>query len=38
MLDVKEQKMFQDNVSLDKSGLAEVTALEVSLLLYIYFF
>lgn len=32
MLDVKEQKMFQDNVSLDKSGLAEVTALELAVL------
>ncbi|KAM3939289.1 coiled-coil domain-containing protein 125 isoform 2-T2 [Leptodactylus fuscus] len=28
MLDVKQQKMFQDNVTLDKSSLVEVTALE----------
>ncbi|CAI9615672.1 unnamed protein product [Staurois parvus] len=32
MLDVKQQKMFQDNMSLDKSGLAEVTALELAVL------
>ncbi|XP_069818962.1 coiled-coil domain-containing protein 125 [Dendropsophus ebraccatus] len=32
MLDVKQQKMFQDNVSLDKSSLTEVTALELAVL------
>ncbi|XP_018420709.1 PREDICTED: coiled-coil domain-containing protein 125 [Nanorana parkeri] len=32
MLDVKHQKMFQDNMSLDKSSLAEVTALELAVL------
>ncbi|MEE6458687.1 hypothetical protein FKM82_000387 [Ascaphus truei] len=32
MLDVKEQKMFQDNMSLDKSSLTEVTALELAVL------
>ncbi|XP_077144346.1 coiled-coil domain-containing protein 125 isoform X2 [Ranitomeya variabilis] len=32
MLDVKQQKMFQDNMSLDKSSLVEVTALELAVL------
>nr|DBA23440.1 TPA: hypothetical protein GDO54_014354 [Pyxicephalus adspersus] len=32
MLDVKQQKMFQDNLSLDKSSLTEVTALELAVL------
>ncbi|KAM4050669.1 coiled-coil domain-containing protein 125 [Anomaloglossus baeobatrachus] len=32
MLDVKQQKMFQDHVSLDKSSLVEVTALELAVL------
>ncbi|KAM3939288.1 coiled-coil domain-containing protein 125 isoform 1-T1 [Leptodactylus fuscus] len=32
MLDVKQQKMFQDNVTLDKSSLVEVTALELAVL------
>lgn len=32
MLDVKQQKMFQDNGSLHKSSLTEVTALELAVL------
>ncbi|CAJ0942035.1 unnamed protein product [Ranitomeya imitator] len=32
MLDVKQQKMFQDNMSFDKSSLVEVTALELAVL------
>ncbi|KAM8960817.1 coiled-coil domain-containing protein 125 [Pelodytes ibericus] len=32
MLDGKRQKMFQDNVSLDKNSLTEVTALELAVL------
>ncbi|KAM4808282.1 coiled-coil domain-containing protein 125 [Rhinophrynus dorsalis] len=32
MLDVKEQKMFQDNLSLDKGSLTEVTGLELAVL------
>ncbi|XP_075036222.1 coiled-coil domain-containing protein 125 [Mixophyes fleayi] len=32
MLDVKQQKMVQDNLSLDKNCLAEVTALELAVL------
>ncbi|KAG9488047.1 hypothetical protein GDO78_007708 [Eleutherodactylus coqui] len=32
MLDVKQQKIFQDSVSLDKSSLMEVTALELAVL------
>ncbi|XP_068104158.1 coiled-coil domain-containing protein 125 [Hyperolius riggenbachi] len=32
MLDVKQQKMFQDNLPLDKCSLADVTALELAVL------
>ncbi|XP_040277422.1 coiled-coil domain-containing protein 125 [Bufo bufo] len=32
MLDVKQQKMFQDNVSFDKNNLSEITALELAVL------
>ncbi|KAM4706419.1 coiled-coil domain-containing protein 125 isoform 1-T2 [Discoglossus pictus] len=32
MLDVKEQKMFQDNISLDKTSFTETTALELAVL------
>ncbi|KAM5193150.1 coiled-coil domain-containing protein 125 isoform 2-T3 [Mantella aurantiaca] len=32
MLDVQQQKMFQDNMSPDKSSLADVTALEMAVL------